>query len=189
MSPLFDPTEKAPPDEAMRLRMFLSCVDDYRALSSSLALPTGVNLVSRLNADDAYWRSVLHSAALRKFYAPRDQVALTKVLKALRQCVTVTPQVEAVLEAFAEQAEEVPSAVVYVVNGEPVSLWNLLEVDLYGRHLHADYGKWEASKRREPKGYLSEMVDWCNGAAGVALALSDYVRHLEQDGHLALNEG
>ncbi|MEX1078547.1 MAG: hypothetical protein WED09_05515 [Homoserinimonas sp.] len=141
---------KEPPNERVRVEMFLEAADDYASLQQTFPLPDLPSGHNGAVSDRLYWVVVLHAALLRKFFAYGEQTELHRVIGAARsRFVTDNPRVAANLmemERFAKSTT-VPSRLADTPEGGSVSAWERVIIDLYGRHLHSDFGKWHASKR------------------------------------------
>lgn len=170
--------ERTPPDDPTLLRMFLDVVASYEALAATYPLPTSYNFTRGVPPAE-YWVLVLHAGLLRKFYAPRDQATLAKVVAAVERLATVAD------EGFAQElldyqryaeARAVPTRIKLNVAGHDVTQWEVVEVELYGRHLHSDYSKWQASQRMRDGSYDVFLGQWCRAAALVVTHAAARIR-------------
>jgi hypothetical protein len=67
-------------------------------------------------------------------------------------------------------------------DGNETGMWERVLIELYGRHLHNDFGKWHASKRFLNRDNTVPVYEWCRGAAIVLDALTSAIRYGEQVG-------
>lgn len=174
--------ERTPPDDATRLRMFLDTVDAYKELQATFPLPTRFDGTRSSPRD--YWTLVMHLSELRKFYAG-DHVALKEVVRSVRHLYVNAPaEVEAGLTQITQVSKirAVPVDVEWTVNGNPTTFGEVVEVELYGRHLHADPSKWEISLAIRDGRWDWQLALWCVEAARTALDTAALIRRWSQKG-------
>jgi hypothetical protein len=186
---LYDETKREPPDERTRVLMFLSAVDGYANLSEALPLPSSFSFHGAKD-DSSYWTIVLHASALRKFFAASEQVHVPKVVGAVRAIVAQPNEdLERHLVDVLDysDADGVPSSVRLNINGIDVTPWELVQMELYGRHLHVDWSKWVASERRTGGRFALHLSEWVVGADHVVANLAGAIRHFDGEGVIRLN--
>lgn len=170
---------RPPPNERVRIEMFLEASEDYAGLGSAIPLPESVEAMGGAVSDHDYWTVVLHAAILRKFFQGTENVELHRVIGAIRSKiapaeVVATAKLEA-LERFAD-ATSVPSRFADTADGGSALVWERVLIELYGRHLHSDFGKWHASKRFLDRANTPPMYEWCIAAASVVASLDAFTR-------------
>lgn len=175
---LYDGAKREPPDEHTRLLMFLSAVDDYESLLETMPLPTSAR-IPRGPADASYWTIILHAAVLRKFFASGERVHIPRIVEACRSLAEPNDELEFHLSDVLNyrDADGVPSMVELVINGTIVTAWEILEVELYGKHLHVDWSKWETARTTLRGGtYDFQLSEWCFNAYVVIGKLARVIR-------------
>lgn len=175
--------ERTPPDDATRLRMFLDTVDAYEQLQETYPLPLSWNLHGVPQSD--YWTLVLHASLLRKFYAPTDQATVAKVIESVSRLVLI--EEEGLMQDLQDiplyaHSRTVPVKVGLNMDGHDVTLWEVVEVELYGRHLHTDYGKWVASQTIRKGSWNSHLGQWCRAASLIVLHTAARIRWWSDNG-------
>lgn len=177
--------QKCPPDDQTRLVMFLDCVESYQELRATFPLPA--EFEGRRSSPHDYWTLVMHLSLLRKFYAPTDKVTLKKVAESIRRLnVNEHAEVAAALEQITQVFElrTVPIDVEWTVDGNPVTFGEVVEVELYGRHLHADYSKWKTSRTIRDGRWDWQLALWCREAAHTALHTAARIRWWSENGFI-----
>jgi hypothetical protein len=176
---------KGPPSELVRIEMFLLACEDYANLQATFPLPSLPIRYEEPISNELYWVVTMHAAILRKFFSSSDQTEVHKVVEAARSRMSrpdarVSHYLDEV-ERFA-QATRVPSRMVERHDGDETSTWERVLIELYGRHLHNDFGKWHASKRFLNRDNTVPVYEWCRGAVIVLDALVAAIRYGEQVG-------
>lgn len=177
--------ERTPPDDATRLRMFLDTVDAYEQLQETYPLPTSYNLHGVPRSD--YWTLVLHAGLLRKFFAPTDQATVAKVIESVSRLVLI--EEKGLMQDLQDipryaHSRTVPVKVGLNVGGHDVTLWEVVEVELYGRHLHTDYGKWVASQKIRHGSWNVHLGQWCGAAAMIVTHTAARIRWWSENGFI-----
>lgn len=175
-----------PPNDATRIEMFLDAADSYAELAETYPLPRSFNLFGSAKPAD-YWLIVLHAGVLRKFFYPKDQVSLAKVMDSLDRMAKVNhPVMAGDLVEFRKvaHARSVPIQIGLRVGDHDVTQWEVVEVELHGRHLHTDWGKWQASKRVRSGGWEIHMGQWCNAASFLVKAAEMKIRWYQEEGFI-----
>lgn len=185
-SALYNDRERVPPDDATRLLMFLDAADSYEDLARTYPLPTSFNIPHGVSREQ-YWILVLHAGMLRKFFAPSDQVTVGKTMQSVRQLVLVENPV--MMQDFIEfeqyaTARSVPMPVGLKVGAHDVMQWEVVEVELYGRHLHSDWSKWKASERIRHGSWNVHIGQWCRSASLMVKIATQKIRWYSEEGFI-----
>lgn len=180
-----------PPNERVRVEMFLLAYEDYASLQQTFPLPDLPIAYEGPISDHLYWVVNMHAALLRKFFSLSDQTEVHKVTEAVRSRITredaqITHYLDEV-EKFAP-ATSVPSRMIEKRGGTDVNTWERVLIELYGRHLHNDFGKWHASKRFLGRDNTLPMYEWCRGAIIVLNALVAAIQYGQQKGVLDIED-
>jgi hypothetical protein len=186
--------DNEPPNRRVRIEMFLLACEDYGNLQRAFPLPDLPVQYTGAISDQFYWVVMLHAAVLRKFFSSRDQTELHKVIDAARGKVVDhadRARVEANLDLVEQFApfDKVPSRLAENwPNGDVVPVWEKVIIELYGRHLHSDFGKWHASKRFPDRAILAPMYEWCRAATESVKAVELAIRDGEASGVIDLED-
>ncbi|MCH6229342.1 hypothetical protein MK786_01130 [Microbacterium sp. CFH 31415] len=184
-SPLYE-NVPAPPDDATRIDMFLDTADSYADLAETFPLPRKYDLFGSPSRAE-YWTVILHAGVLRKFYSAKDQVCLTKVVDSLARMALVDhPVMRGDLIEFRKiaTARTVPEGFGLRIGDNDVTQWEIVEVELHGRHLHADWGKWAASLEVREGGRDFFLGQWCRTAADLVDIAKRKIRWYQEEGFI-----
>lgn len=180
-----------PPNERVRVEMFLLACEDYSSFQRTFPLPDLPVAHEGPISDQLYWIVNMHAALLRKFFSSSDQIEVHKVAEAVRSRMT---REDAKTTYFLDEVEKfapatsVPSRLVEKRGGTFVNTWERVLIELYGRHLHNDFGKWHASKRFLGRDNTVPMYEWCRGAIIVLGALVAAIQYGQQKGVLDIED-
>lgn len=177
--------QQRPPDDRTRLVMFLDTVDSYEELLATFPLPA--KFEGRRSSPRDYWTLVMHLSLLRKFYAATDNVTLEKVVTSIRHLnVNERAEVAKALTQIAQvlRIRTVPVDIEWTVDGNPATFGEVVEVELYGRHLHADFSKWEISRTIRDGRWDWQLALWCTEAARSALDTAALIRWWSENGFI-----
>lgn len=155
--------------------MFEVLATDYERASDALYFP---NLADALDATEdsrEYWLQMMESMLVRKFRTPSDAVYLGAVAKALRECSTGDPRVEMI----AKDIDDELSLRIVAPNGASGPTFDDV---LYGRLMHADWGRYLATQRLSPQETAGTLYVGGKSVSNAIYAALDGVR-------LAMREG
>lgn len=140
--------------------MFLSSVADYESMNDQFPLPESMNIGGDNHDPHRYWTHVLHASLLRKFYFGHDELSLGKIYDAIDMCIVdLRPGMRDTLDELRVACvnHRRSTTVGHVIGNRALSGEGALTIDdLYGRHLHGDYGRWE--RVRANPGVFKESV-------------------------------
>lgn len=129
--------------------MFISAVDDYEDLQRALPLPMSITIGGAPRDPQKYWTHILHASVLRKFFHGTDQLNMKRIYDAMDACIVdLKPRVREHLDAARQicTALNSSSQVGFVGPGGSMRGESAVTLDeLYGRHLHGDYDRWQRS--------------------------------------------
>lgn len=137
-----------------------------------------------------YWCHVLHMALLRKFFIGKDQVALWRVFDSIDACIPVprdevTEHLTALRESVLDHRSM--SKVAYSVDEGPLRRDGEVALDeLYGRHLHGDYDRWQRAHEGGAPFGESAALHWNIQAAHRLRVVRDTIRLGLDDGTIVL---
>lgn len=144
--------------------MFLSSVADYESMNDQFPLPESMNIGGDNHDPHRYWTHVLHASLLRKFYFGQDELSLGKIYDAIDMCIVdLRPGMrDTVDELRVASVNHRRSATVshVIANRAPSGEGALTIDDLYGRHLHGDYGRWERARANPGVFTESALLTW-----------------------------
>jgi hypothetical protein len=131
--------------------MFMASVDDYEAMNEQFPLPLSINIGGTSSDPRSYWTHVLHASLLRKFFYGRDELGLNAVYTSIDECIVdLRPGMRDTLDELRRASlDHSQSSTVHHVVGSnsPMGEAELTINDLYGRHLHGDYGRWTHTRK------------------------------------------
>ena len=139
------------PDALSHVRHFMSTIDDLERFARLYPIPTSTNVVTGHGDDDhARWVVITHALLLRKYFAPRDKLLLTRVAQSLQACSEgdhgMTSEDWVLLQ---ENVAKIATNTTVIVGPDGVkhTEHDVLTNELYGRYLHGDYDKWLGTQR------------------------------------------
>jgi|GEM_PF-4495611 len=162
----------------------MSTIEDYQRLETAHPISGGLDLAQAADDDPQRWRIILHGMILRKYFAPRDHLNLTEVIRSLRALAPDTLP-DAAWDELQQEVLILESSGEFSFNDQkPRTEMTILEHELYGRYLHGDYGKW-ALRAHDSMNDLALYLAVVNQATRVA-GVAGLVRQFESRGQLAL---
>ena len=182
---------KDPPNDRVRIEMFLEAISDYASLQATFPLPELPLRNEDHISDGIYWIVNLHAALLRKFFTTGEQTEVHRVIDAARRQMRredgrISTHLSEV-EKYA-RADSVPSRLAQSFDGNATPVWERVLIELYGRHLHNDFGKWHTSKRFPHRSNTVPMYEWCGAAVIVLDMLVTVIRDGERAGVIDLDD-
>jgi hypothetical protein len=121
----------------------MSAADDYESLDVAFPLAAAGTALGETVDDAPYWTIVMHGSILRKFFQSSDKLHLDRVVTSLRAVVPDDATKVEKWEYLRTGLSQIESIGEHIYDGCPGrGEMEILEHELYGRHLHGDYGKW-----------------------------------------------
>lgn len=184
-----------PPNDRVRVEMFLDSCQQYGNLQRAFPLPDLPIQYEGPITDRFYWIVIMHASELRKFFSKGEQVELHSVLDSARRRVRDRADRGRVVanldeaERFA-RSDRVPSRMGVGVwpNGAETPVWERVIIELYGRHLHVDFGKWHAASRFIDRANTVAVYEWCLAATESVRAVELSIRDGAACGELNLED-
>ena len=178
-----------PPTPNDHVRMFVSSVADYEAMSD--VLPLSASFVIGETRDPAdYWRHVMHLALLRKYFYGADQLNLAKVIDSMVELIVdeqpnQRDHFAALRDGVGDLAKRTHT--IYNVDGEaPRGEAGIAIDDLYGRHLHGDYDRWARTQSTPAVFTEMALTSWCGDAQRTLRVVSQSLDLGLKQGSMAL---
>ena len=169
--------------------MFVSSMADYEAMSDTF--PLSESFVIGVTRDPAdYWRHVMHLALLRKYFYGADQLNLARVIDSMVELIVdeqpnQRDHFAGLRDGVGDLAKR--TRTIYNVDGEtPRGEAGIAINDLYGRHLHGDYGRWVRTQSTPAVFTEMALTSWCGDAQRALRLVSESLKFGLEQGSMVL---